>query len=232
MVLRKCGTQLFELVQLWISTLFTAGFDPNRQSFEMFGSLLDRIVMGEVDKTDPRKHLRYVALCVLIRSANEIEEHADNGVLARFLDDLSNNLLVDKSMLSLIDEQLSAERCTLFHRVCWMPFGAMTGWFGGLFLGSLAVTPVLSVPMGVAGLFMGLVTSFRFAGQESFESVEDAAKLVLLRQREEQYEDGGTGHHWLEQPVPAPSEQSYPRSDSQSSQDVFEPDFDFFFRRA
>lgn len=159
--------------------------------------LLDRVVQGPHEKSDPRRFLRHVIVCVLFNNAPRMLREAENSRLDAFLTDLSSHIPVDSNLLQLVDANLSPENYALYHRCVWTPISLVAGLCAGSSLGSMIAASVAgggAALLGPVGAVVASVLTWRLVTPVGYSALRDNAHLMLTNvtpeeSDEEEYRD-------------------------------------------
>lgn len=188
----QCSNKLFEVVESWMRTMLVSAFAPDKQDFKWFFMLIDRVVQGPHEPSNPRRFLRHVIVCVLFNNASRILKAAENSRLDEYLDDLSSHIPVDHNLLQLIDAKLSPENYALYHRCVWTPISLFAGWCAGSSLGSVVAASVAgggAAFLGPVGAIMASVLTWRFVTPVGYSALQENAHLMLTNVPPEEEED-------------------------------------------
>eukprot|EP00747_Dinoflagellata_sp_TGD_P128635 gnl/TRDRNA2_/TRDRNA2_174575_c0_seq1.p1 gnl/TRDRNA2_/TRDRNA2_174575_c0~~gnl/TRDRNA2_/TRDRNA2_174575_c0_seq1.p1 ORF type:complete len:304 (-),score=34.94 gnl/TRDRNA2_/TRDRNA2_174575_c0_seq1:45-956(-) len=96
-------SSFIELLRGWLKSLLTQTYNAELSQLETFLPLLHHLISCDhSSERDPRRHLRYLAACMIGRHLNSFEAVASDKDLVSVLDHLSFNVTVDAHLLQLI----------------------------------------------------------------------------------------------------------------------------------
>jgi hypothetical protein len=146
-----------KLVEPWLLSLLTTGYDEKKQPFKEFVILFSRLVCDAAHNThDPRATLRYMVACIFAWHCNALAKCEFTERLEIFAGTAMSYIHVDQELLDLVDARLDIcqKQSGVLTATGLLPAGCAVGWMVGVGAASV-VLPAMSLGIGVAGMVLG-----------------------------------------------------------------------------